>query len=311
MVILIRIEDSGWEDPRALRERLSVHLPSADIRCWPDVGDESEVEVLMVDRLPPGQARGLPRLRLVQKLGAGVETILADDSVPPHVQIARLQPTVAVREMAEYCMLHVLREQWHLSFYAENQRRRQWEIRESRLSADTRIGVMGLGHFGATIARTFISLGFSVTGLSRTPKSIEGVDNRHGSDALLPFLSECDHVIAVLPSTPATRGLMDACAFGAMRRGAYFINVGRGDLVVDEDLLAALNSGQLAGATLDVFRSEPLSESHPFWSHPKVTITPHISGWHVGDAILQAAENCRRLDTGQPLINVVNRTHGY
>ena len=148
-------------------------------------------------------------------------------------------------------------------------------------------------------------------GWSRSPKDIAGVDCRHGPAALAPLLGLCDYAISVLPATAATRGLFDAGILAAMKPGAWLINVGRGDLIVEADLLAALDGGRLAGAVLDVFRDEPLPRDHSFWSHPKITITPHVSGWRLTGGLEDVAENYRRLRDGRPLLHEIDRGAGY
>jgi glyoxylate/hydroxypyruvate reductase A len=171
--------------------------------------------------------------------------------------------------------------------------------------------VLGVGQIGGHVARAFAALGFRALGWSRTPKAIEGVDCRHGPAALAPLLGACDYVISVLPSTAATRELFDAGNLAAMKPGAWLVNVGRGDSIVEADLLAGLDSGPLAGAVLDVFREEPLPAAHPFWGNPKITITPHVSGWHLTGGLEDVAENYRRLQGGRPLLHEIDRDAGY
>jgi glyoxylate/hydroxypyruvate reductase A len=173
------------------------------------------------------------------------------------------------------------------------------------------VGILGLGQIGSHTARAFAALGFQVLGWSRSPKFVEGVDCRHGPDALAPLLGVCDYAISMLPSTPATRDLFDAGMLAALKPGAWLINVGRGDLIVEADLLAALDGGRLAGAVLDVFREEPLPPDHPFWRHPRITITPHVSGWRLTGGLEQVAENYRRLQAGDPILHEVDRDAGY
>lgn len=311
MALLIDIRQPEWMSDEALRDLLRPLLPGIDIRCALEVGDPADVTMLACVRLQAGEAAAFPNLRLVQKLGAGVETIVADPGLAPHVRVARLRPDVAAQEIAEYCLAYVLREQRHMRFFEESQKTRAWSQREPRQPALTGVGVLGLGHIGARTACLFRDLGFRVLGWSRSPKEIEGIDCRHGRAALPRMLAECDHVAAVLPSTPATRDLFDARLLAAMKPGSVLINVGRGDLVVEADLLEALDKGPLAAAVLDVHREEPLPSDHPFWSHPRITLTPHVSGWHLTGALEEVAENYLRLTSGRPLLHEVDRQAGY
>lgn len=311
MALLIETGQPDWMTNEALRDALRPLLPEADIRCAPDLGDPAEIIMLACSRLLPGLVSRLPGLRLVQKLGAGVETIVTDPDLPPGVRVARLKPDAAAQEIAEYCLAYVLREQRNMAFHAGRQRARVWEVLAPRESPATTVGVLGLGHIGARVAAAFAALGFRVIGWSRGPKELPGIDCRHGPAALRGMLGECDFVCSVLPSTPETRDLADAGFFAAMKRGAMLINVGRGDLVVETDLVAALDSGHLAGAVLDVFRTEPLPPGHPFWLHPGITVTPHVSGWRVTGGLETVAANYRRLLAGEPLLHEVDRAAGY
>ena len=256
-------------------------------------------------------AKKLPNLKVVQKLGAGVESIINDPDLPADVAVTRLKPDVQAWEIAEYCLAYVLRQQRNMPFHEGNQQKKEWAAVAPKMTSETTIGVLGLGLIGGRTARTFAMLGFRVLGWSRSAKEMEGVDCRYGAEALPQMLGECDYVAAILPSTTETRDLFDAEMLAHMKEGATLINAGRGDLIVEEDLLAALDAGQVGHAVLDVFQTEPLPEDHRFWHHSRVTLTPHVSGWHAGDALRVVGENYERLVEGRPLLNVVDRTAGY
>ncbi len=311
MALLIETGQPDWMTNEELRDALRPLLPEAEIRCAPELGEAAEIVMLACSRLPPGLPARLPGLRLVQKLGAGVETIVGNADLAPGVRVARLKPDAPSQEIAEYCLAYVLREQRNMAFHAERQRAGAWAVLAPRESPATVVGVLGLGHIGGRVATAFAGLGFPVIGWSRSPKALPGIDCRHGTAALRELLGRCDFVCSVLPSTPATRDLADARFFAAMKPGAMLINVGRGDLVVEADLVAALDSGHLAGAVLDVFRTEPLPAGHPFWTHSKITVTPHVSGWRVTGGLETVAANYRRLIAGEPLLNEVDRAAGY
>lgn len=311
MALLIDIGDPDWMTDEALAEILRPLLPRVDIRCGQDVGAPGDVEMLAVARLKPSQAGRYPNLKLVQKLGAGVETIVAQPDLAPSVRVARLKPATAAQEIAAFCLAYVLREQRDMAVYEAAQRDRSWSPREPREAAGTTVGVLGLGHIGGQIAQTFAMLGYRVMGWSRSPKTLEGVICHADAGSFLSLLGACDYLVSVLPSTPDTRNLFDEAAFVAMKPSSLLINVGRGDLIVEAALLSALESGHLARAVLDAQRQEPLPTDHPFWSHPRITITPHVSGWHLTGGLEDVAENYKRLLAGQPLLHEVDRRAGY
>jgi len=311
MALLIDIAMPEWATDESVRDELAPLLPGADLRCMAEPGDLTDIVMLATVRLRPGLAERMPNLRLVQKLGAGVETIVGAPDLGPHIRVARLKPDSAAQEIAEFCLAYVLRAQRNMPAHEAAQRDRKWDPLPPRETPATTVGVLGLGHIGGRVAAAFVGLGFRVIGWSRAPKTLPGIDCRHGADALPSMLGACDYVCSVLPSTPETRNLADARFLRAMKSGAVLVNVGRGDLVVDADLLAALDSGHLAGAVLDVFRTEPLPPGHPFWSHPRITVTPHVSGWRVTGGMETVSKNYRRLMTGEPLLNVVDRRAGY
>ncbi len=223
----------------------------------------------------------------------------------------RLRDPGIIRFMVEHVLLYLLRHNRQEPTYVGQQADRRWQWHESRFAPDLRVGIMGRGSIGRRCAEVLASLDFRVSAWSRSQHSLPGIDCHAGSDQLAAFLAPCDYVVCILPQTRATRDLLDARALAAMKPGAYFINVGRGRLVVEEDLLAALDSGHLSGAALDVFRTEPLPPDSPLWAHPKIMITPHDAGSVPRGSILHIAENHRRLLAGQPLINLADRERGY
>ncbi|MEO1192523.1 MAG: glyoxylate/hydroxypyruvate reductase A [Pseudomonadota bacterium] len=311
MALVISVKTTDWMAPEALRADLATRLPGVPLWLPEEDFDPAAVAMLVVDGLAVGEAARYPNLKLVQKLGAGVESILKQNDLPPDLRIARLKPAAPAREMTQFTIAFVLRDQLNLPFFAAEQQAGRWTKREPREAPNTVVGVLGLGHIGGRVARTFAALDFQVLGFSRSQRDEPGVTCVSGEAGLARVLAESDYLVAVLPSTPQTRGLLNAKAFQAMKAGARLINVGRGDLVVEEDLLASLDSGHLAGAVLDVLRREPPPADHPFWNHPKVTLTPHVSGWHLDDGFASVAENFERLRDGRPLLNEVDRLAGY
>ena len=311
MSLLIATGTTGWLSDDALARDLRRMAPEMDIRTAATLGDPQDIKMIAVSRLQNDLIRQLANLELVQKLGAGVETLVAHPDLPRHVRIARLKPDAPAREIAEFFLAYVLRVQRNMDQHDRDQENATWRPIEPRETPDTTIGVLGLGHIGRRTACLFRDLGFQVLGWSRSPKAIEGVRCLTGDAGLNELLSVSDYVAAILPSTPQTRDLFDAAMFDRMKDGAVFLNAGRGDLVVETDLVAALEKGRPASAVLDVVRSEPLPPGDPLWRHPKVIITPHVSGWHLGDALKDVVENYRRLTSGDPLLHAVDRQKGY
>jgi len=311
MSILIDIRMSNWMTDQALKKKLIPLLPDVEIHCGPPEQVLADVTMLATNRLFPGVAEKLPNLQLIQKLGAGVETMMRDTSLPDRVRVARLEPKIQADEIAEYCLAEVLAYLRNIRGYQRDQQNRLWAEQEPRRAAETSVGVLGLGHIGKDVANGFVKNGFEVFGWSRNQKTLEGVSCHVGDDGLNRVLAKSDFVVSVLPSTEATRGFADALFFKKMKSNSVFINVGRGDLVVDLDLINALNAGRLSGATLDVLNNEPLDDEHPFWLHEKIAITPHVSGWSLGDGILDVAENYNRLIAGKPLLREIDRKLGY
>lgn len=311
MALLIDIGLPGWMKDEELYAVLAPLLPDVTIHCGTPEREMPDVTMIAVAEAVRGIWSLLPNLQCVQKLGAGVNLILADPGLPAHVRVARMAPDTQAVEIAEYCLTAVLARQRDFEHYRVSALSGDWRPVEPRKNADTTVAVLGLGHIGRRTAELFVSLGFAVKGWSRAPKSIAGVECFDGVGGLSPTLADSDYVIAVLPSTDATRDLFDRELFGQFKPDAVLINVGRGDAVVEGDLLAALDAGQLGGAVLDVFRREPLPADDPLWSHAKVLVTPHVSGWHLDGGLEDVAENYRRLTAGQPLLHEVDKASGY
>lgn len=311
MALLIATGQTDWIPDEDLRDELRVLAPDTDIRTEADPGPLDDITMIAVSRLPTGLPARLPNLQLVQKLGAGVETIVAHPALPAHVRVTRLKPEAPAQEIAEYCLAYILRGQRNMAAHAEAQARCAWEPVAPRAAQDTTVGVLGLGHIGGRTAIMLRDHGFRVLGWSRSAKAIDGVDCRHGLDALYDVLGACDYVAAILPSTTETRGMINAETLARFKPGATFLNAGRGDLVDEAALLAALDTGPLTQAVLDVVSAEPLPPDNPLWNHPCVTITPHVSGWHLGDAMRDVVENYRRLTAGAHLLHEVDRARGY
>jgi glyoxylate/hydroxypyruvate reductase A len=303
----------GGGDAEGWRARLGAALGEAiDLRAWPALGDAAAIGIALAWKPPPGVLARLPNLRLIVSTGMGVDHLLVDPELPAGVPIVRIIDPGLVGQMAEYAIYWTLHHHRDMAAYAAQQRARIWNEVPFIDTVTRRVGVMGLGEIGADTARKLALLGFAVAGWSRSPRTIEGVTCLHGRDGFDALLRRSDILVDVLPMTPQTAGLLDARAFGLLPAGAFFINMARGGHVVERDLLAALDSGRLAGAALDVFQVEPLPADHPFWTHPRIHVTPHIAGpTNPRTAAESVAENVRRLRAGRPLLNLIDRAAGY
>ncbi len=300
------------EEPERWRGPLLAADPGLDFRVWPATGPVEDIEFALVWKHPPGELRRYPNLKVIFQLGAGVDNLLRDPGLPPGVPIVRLVDHGLTIGMSEYVLLHVLRYHRRMPELEEQQRRRQWVQIQYPLPWERSIGIMGLGVIGGDAAARLKALEFQLRGWSRSPKQIAGVACFHGEAGLVPFLSATEILVCLLPLTPATAGIIDARTLAALPKGACVINAARGAHVVADDLLAALESGHIAHATLDVFTPEPLPREHPFWTHPRVTVTPHVAG--ITQPQTSAAgiiDGMRRARAGLPLANRVDPVAGY
>ena len=264
-------------------------------------------------RPAPGFLKTLPNLKAVFSLGAGVDGFLRDPEFPKDLPLVRFVDPTLMHEMAQFVTMHVLISHRGQRFFDTMQRQGKWQQRMlTKPSRDTRIGILGLGDIGATIATNLLGFDFQLLGWSRSPKSVSGVKSFAGKEELPQFLAECDYCVCVLPLTDDTRGIMNADFFAKLPKDAFVINVARGGHLIEEDLIAALDSGHLSGAVLDVFQTEPLPADSPIWRHPKITATPHIAG--ITDpkmALAYVADCVARCESGKPLDNIVDVGKGY
>jgi len=249
------------------------------------------------------------RLKAVLNLWAGVEGVVGNQTL--NVPLARMVDPGMTSGMVEWVTGHVMRHHLGMDAHITGQDG-QWRKAIPPLAQDRRVTVLGLGELGRACAMALHGLGFPVTGWSRSAKTLPGITTLHGPDGLRTALGSADILVLLVPNTPETENLIDAAALAAMPRGAFLINPGRGTLIDDTALLAALDSGQIEHATLDVFRTEPLPADNPFWAHRRVTVTPHIASTTRVETASQAiAENIRRGETGEPLLHLVDRSRGY
>jgi glyoxylate/hydroxypyruvate reductase A len=289
---------------------LSSALPDAAIAVWPDALEEPDYALVWK---PPAElfARVRPA-KAIFNLGAGVDVLLAVPTLPDGVPVIRLEDAGMAVQMAEYVTLAVMRAYREVDAYVAQQREGRWQPRRRIAKPAFGVGILGFGVLGRAVANALAPFGFPLRGWSLRRKVFPGVESFAGRGELFSFLAASRMLVCLLPSTNETRGLLDRAALEALPRGAHLVNVARGDIVVDEDLLAALDRGHLAGATLDVFREEPLPSGHPFWHHPRITLTPHTSAVTlVEDSIAQVADKIRRLERGESVTGLVDRVRAY
>ena len=303
---------SQFQKVEEWREVMAPLLPGVEWRAWPVIGAASEIDMAVTWKAQPGVFDGLPNLRLICSLGQGVDHLFKHGDLPAGVPIVRLVDESMRRQMTAFVIAAVLRRLCRMAGYEALQAEQRWQPLEAFDPAETTVGVLGLGALGGDTAVKLAALGFRVRGWSRTPKQIAGVESFAGGGALAEMLGPCDMVCCLLPLTSQTRGILDADAFAAMKPGAYLVNTARGEHLVEADLIAALDAGQLAGATLDVFNAEPLPASSALWAHPKLTVTPHASAVTLARSCAgQIADNYKRLLDGRPLINAVDPAREY
>jgi glyoxylate/hydroxypyruvate reductase A len=303
---------SRLDDPVAWSAALKAAMPALDVRVSPDIGNPADIETALVWKAPPGELASLPNLKLITNLGAGVDPILADTTIPPHIPVARLGDAVMAQMMSQFVTFAVLRHYREIARYERQQREGRWQYELPRASYEVRVGVMGIGLLGGAAARMLASIGFAVAGWGRSPRAIEGVETFHGAAGLASFLARTEILVVLLPLTRETRHIVDRDALYRLPRGAKLVNCGRGGTVDEAALLAALHDGQITEATLDVFETEPLPANHPFWTMGQVLVLPHTASIAVPEvAARDVAENIRRLRAGEPLLNIVDRTRGY
>jgi glyoxylate/hydroxypyruvate reductase A len=298
-------------------ERFKRHLPDHDIVVLGEDFDRSAIRYVATWGPKPGSLSGLPNLEAIFSLGAGVDHLMSYP-VLPDVPIVRVAQDDLTHRMSEYMVLHCLMHLRDQRRFDEDQKARRWNPdRAPPIAGEVRVGIMGFGVLGQDSARKLKMMGFDVAGWSRTAKKVDGFEVYAGEEGLTAFLKRTDILIALMPLTPDTQGILDRSLFEKLARdgrlgGPILINAGRGKLQVEADILACLGDGTLKAATLDVFETEPLPEDSPLWTHPQVTVTPHNSATSEPEATARyIAQQIRRHEAGQPFEAVVDKTRGY
>jgi glyoxylate/hydroxypyruvate reductase A len=299
------------DDPEPLLAMLAKKMPEREVRIFPDVEPIADIEYALVYEPPPGLLASLPNLKAIFSLWAGIDHMASDPKLPP-VPVIRMVDRCMTATMTVHVVQQVLDLHTQSAIYRTQQAERHWEEAELTAPWNRRVGFLGLGSLGRDAAEKLVELRFDVAGWSRTPKEIEGMSCYHGKDGLADFLAGTDILVCLLPITGETEGILNAENFAHLPRGASIINCARGGHLVEADLLAALDAGQLSGAALDVFNEEPLLDDHPFWGHPKIVVTPHIAAFSAPETSVKlVVENIERIETGEPPLYAVDFDRGY
>ncbi|MDE5453425.1 glyoxylate/hydroxypyruvate reductase A [Bradyrhizobium sp. CSA112] len=316
LALLVHGGTENWS-PQRWKARFDEVCPDRSVLLLPDASsDPAEVHYAAVWKPHPGELAAFPNLRVIFNLGAGVDALMADRSLPD-VPLVRVAVTDLTARMTEYVVLHVLMHHRQEPYLRESQREKRWAPKSQWAAGAVTVGIMGLGTLGADAADALRRLGFRVVGWSRSPKQIEGVTCFHGKLQLDAFLGRINILVCLLPLTLNTRQILNRGLFEKLNRtsplGApVVINAGRGGLQNEADILQCLDDGTLGGASLDVYATEPLPVDSPFWTHPKVVLTPHNAADTDPDEISKyVAEQIRRFEAGGALENVVDRNRGY
>jgi len=296
---------------RLWAEIFAREAPQLPFHIWPDIGDPAEVRFLAAWEPPANILEVFPNLEVLFSSGAGVDQF-DFSALPPELPLVRMVEPGIINGMVEYVSWAVLALHRDMPLYQRQQRRAQWQAAPVRPAAQCRVGVLGLGSLGQAALAQLRGFGFNCAGWSRSRHAIDGVQCFAGSTELPAFLARTDILVCLLPLTAETRGLLNATLFAQLPRGAGLVHVGRGPQLVEADLLAALDQGQLGDAILDVTDPEPLPPEHPFWQHPHIWLTPHIaSATQPESAARVVLDNLRRHRNGEALLGLVDRARGY
>jgi glyoxylate/hydroxypyruvate reductase len=316
LALLIHGGTENWS-PERWKKRFDVVCKDRGVFLLPDAAfDPADVHYAAVWKPRPGELAAFPNLRVIFNLGAGVDALMADSSLP-NVPLVRVAVGDLTDRMAEYVVLHVLMHHRQEPYLRACQREKRWQPKFQWPASATAVGIMGLGTLGANAAEVLARIGFRVAGWSRNPKQIDGIECFHGQGQLAAFLERTDILVCLLPLTPDTRHILNRGLFAKLNRNSplgapVLINAGRGGLQNEADILACLDDGTLGAASLDVFANEPLPANSPFWTHPKVILTPHNAADTDPDEISKyVARQIECLEAGGALENVVDPARGY
>lgn len=315
LALLIHGGTENWS-PERWKQRFDEVCKDRHVLQLPRIFDPTEIRYAAVWKPKPGELAAFPNLRVIFNLGAGVDALMADSSLP-EVPLVRVAVSDLTGRMTEYVALHVLMHHRQELYLRASQREKRWAPKFQWPASAVSVGIMGLGTLGASAAQALRHLGFRISGWSRSPKAIDGITCFHGKAQLDAFLQQTDILVCLLPLTPDTRHILNRGLFSKLSRSSpmgapVLINAGRGGLQNEADILACLDDGTLGAVSLDVFAQEPLPADSPFWTHPKVVLTPHNAADTDPDEISKyVARQIERFEAGGALENVVDPARGY
>ena len=307
-IVIIRQDDkiALW------KKAIKAADPQVDVYSYLEPHDKDSVEVALVWKHPKGTLAPYSNLKYIASSGAGVDFLFEDETTPKNLPITRVVDTMLARDMSEYVIAAIFSFLKHLNVYKVDQFHKVWKPRAYYRIADLKIGILGLGALGTVLAKDLVRFGFKTQGWANSKKKLEGVATFQGQSELSTFLSTSQILVCLLPLTSETTGILNAALFKQLPKGAYIINAARGGHLVDQDLIDYIDSGTIAGATLDVFHQEPLPPTHPFWENEKINMTPHYASVSDTDSVVpQILENYRRMLRGESLLNLVSEAKGY
>lgn len=294
-----------------LKRALEALDPHIEVEIWPGVKKKDRISFAVCWNHPAHVLDMYPNLKVISSLGAGVDHLLSDPSLKEHHRICRVVTPSLGEQLAFYVLNAILNYRFHTASYVDQQREGVWKKHDTVSVSDCHVGILGLGEMGLSVAKHIKNAGYEVSGWSRSPKTISGIQT-FSSKELGDFLKQTQILVCCLPLTKETEGILDLDLFQQLKDPSYLINVGRGKHLVEEDLIYALNTGTLTGACLDVFINEPLPENHLFWNRPGIYITPHIASvTDPEEAAPVILENYKRMLSGMDLHNEVDRSRGY
>ena len=311
MLPTVSIKLEGETAEHYIREMRRLD-PRLEIREWPDIGNPEDVDIAMVWKMPHGELAKFSNLKLIISMAAGVDHVLSDPDRPEGVPIVRVTDPHMARSMGHWFLMNILRLHRETAHYDNLRSQKIWPAEIAFDTDSVSVGILGLGYLGVHVAQMLKAVGLRVQGWSRTEKNLDGIQSFSGKVGLDQMLSNTNYLACLLPNTPATEGIMSLNCFNKMPRGSYVLNAGRGSQLVEADLLQALDNGQIKGAALDVFETEPLPRDHPFWTDTRILMTPH----HAAEVFLPAAaqtflKNIYSIRNNQPLTGLVNEELGY
>ncbi len=304
-LILNRARAEEW------KVEINKYLPEIKVEIFPEIENYDAVEFALCWKPEADYYTHFPNLKVIQSGGAGIDHLFPK-SVSSHLRICRIIDPMLKSDMFEHvltCLMHSMKK---FSAYINEKEKKHWQPLLYKSIGETRVTILGLGEIGGYVAERLVQLGFNVNWWANSPKNLKGVNSFTGMKRLRSALEDTDFMVNILPLTDATKGILSCDLFNLCPKETVLVNVGRGEHLVESDLLDAIDGKKIAEAYLDVFHQEPLPQDHPFWDCPSIVITPHVAGrTNIGSSVLQVVDNYRRMVDGRPLLNEVSLQKGY